>query len=338
MGIGVLLVWLSISKLDDQQRQEMLESMKSANFFWLSFSILLGGVSHMSRSIRWQMALKPMGYTPSLPNSFMAVMISYFANLAIPRSGEVARCSILRTYEGVPVQRSFGTVVTERIIDLMMLGLFFTITLLVEFDTAMGMVREKIITPMGTKLEGMVPQGYLPVLLISIAVTLLFFFFMSRKYLRKLKIYHKFKTVLKGFLEGIISIRKLEKPFWYIFHTIVIWVMYYLMTYVCFFSMPETAHLGVGPGLVVFAIGSVAMVISQGGLGAYPLFVSGALLLYGVSDADGAAFGWLVWSAQTAMIIIFGTLSVILLPIVNRKKTITPAATEENGSPEAHTV
>lgn len=336
MGIGVLLVWLSINKLDEQQRTEMLDSMKNANYFWLSFSIILGGISHMSRSIRWQMALKPMGYTPSLPNSFMAVMISYFANLAIPRSGEVARCSILRTYEGVPVQRSFGTVVTERIIDLVMLLSFFALTLLVEFDTAMGMVQEKIIGPMGNKIESLVPKGYLPVLLVSIVITLLFFFFMSRKYLHKLKIYHKFKSVLKGFLEGIISIRKLEKPFWYIFHTLVIWIMYYLMTYVCFFSMPETAHLGIGPGLVVFAIGSVAMVISQGGLGAYPLFVSGALLLYGINDADGAAFGWLVWSAQTVMIIIFGTLSVILLPVINRNKTITLSATED-GSPETHT-
>ena len=337
LGLGALLVWWVVKGFSEEDKEHILNSMRSANFFWLGISILLGGLSHLSRSLRWRIALKPMGYNPGVVNSFLAVMIGYFANLGVPRLGEVVRCGILYTYEKVPVQRSVGTVITERVIDLIMLALVFALAILMEFDVVMGYVNKELIHPFMNKLSGLADKGYLVIIIVIAVVSFASIYFAVRRYLHKLEVFHKFKSFLKGLLEGVQSVRKLESPFMYIFHSIFIWVMYFLMLYVCFYSMEATTGLSVGAGMAVLAIGSVAMVIVQGGLGAYPVFVQGVLLLYGVNELDGYAFGWLVWSAQTIMIIIFGSLSLLLLPIINRNKE-KAVAESTDGSQSAHTV
>lgn len=311
--------------------------MRSANYFWLALSILLGGLSHVSRSIRWRIALKPMGYTPGAVNAFLAVMIGYFANLGIPRMGEVVRCGILYTYEKVPVQRSVGTVITERVIDLIMLMLVFALAIFMEFNVVMGYIHTHIFGPFLLKLTSLADKGYLVIILVIALASAISIYLAVRRYLHKLEVFHKFKTFLKGLLEGVQSIRKLESPVAFVFHSIFIWVMYFMMLYVCFFSMEATKDLSIGAAMAVLAIGSVAMIIAQGGLGAYPILVQGVLVLYSVNELEAYAFGWLVWSAQTIMIILFGSLSLVFLPIINRNKQKAVADTPD-GSESVHTV
>lgn len=336
LGLGILLVWWVVRGFSEQDKEHILNSMRSANFFWLGLSILLGGLSHFSRSLRWRLALKPMGYNPGVINTFLAVMIGYFANLGVPRLGEVVRCGILYTYERVPVQRSLGAVITERVIDLIMLGLAFVLAIAMEYDVVIGFAKKELYSPFMDKLSGMADKGYLLIIAGIAAVSLIFIYFAVKRYLHKLELFHKFKAFLKGLLEGVQSIRKLDNPLMYIFHSVFIWVMYFAMLYICFFSMEATSNLSVGTGMVILAIGSVAMIIVQGGLGAYPVFVQGVLLLYSVDALDGYAFGWLVWSAQTLMIIIFGSISLMLLPILNRNKEKAPD--NSDGSQSVHTV
>lgn len=318
--LGVLLIWLVVKDLNEEQRNEIWSAMTSANYFWLSLSMIIGSISHISRSVRWQMVLRPMGYNPGTINTFLAVMIGYFANLAVPRLGEVARCAILKTYEGIPVQRSMGTVITERAIDLIMLVLVFGIGFVLEYDTLSTYVRERIYPAFREKLTDIVPEGYIVLVGVVAIVSAISIFLAVRRFLHKLEIYHKFKTFIKGLLEGVKSVGKVRSIPLFIFHTLAIWIGYFMMLYVCFFSMPQTADLSIGAAISVMAVGGVAMIIVQGGLGAYPVFVMGMLLLYGVDEVYGYAFGWLVWTAQTVLLLLSGVISLILLPIINKKK------------------
>lgn len=319
LGLGVLLIYVAVSNLSEEQRLDVWNSMKKADYLWLSFSMFIGALSHVSRSIRWQMVLRPMGYNPGTLNTFFAVMVGYGANLLVPRMGEVTRCVVLKVYEDIPVQRSMGTVITERAIDLIMLFLVFALGFVLEYDVLSDYVDKHLYSAFQEKLAGIIPEGYSMLILTIAVISLGFIFMMAQRYLHKLEIYHKFKSFLKGILEGVQSVRKVKSIPLFIFHTIAIWVGYFLMLYVCFFSMPETYGLSIGAAISVMAVGGVAMVIVQGGLGAYPIFVMGMLALYGVDSTHGYAFGWLVWSAQTILLIIGSLLSLGLLLILNKK-------------------
>ncbi len=335
LALGVLLIWLVVKDFTNDQLHEIWNAMVSADYFWLSLSMFIGSLSHISRSVRWQMVLRPMGYNPGTINTFLAVMIGYFANLAVPRLGEVARCAVLKTYEDIPVQRSMGTVITERAIDLIMLVLVFGIGFILEYDVLSNYVNTRIYNAFREKLEGVVPEGYSILVALVALISAGFLFIVLRRFLNKLKIYHKFKTFLKGLLEGVQSVRKVRSIPLFVFHTLVIWLGYFLMLYVCFFSMPQTAHLGIGAAMSIMAVGGVAMIISPGGLGAYPSFVMGMLALYNVEDTYGYAFGWLVWTAQTVLLLLSGVISLILLPVINKKKLNLSDLDEASG---IHTV
>lgn len=335
IGLGLFLIWYQLNGMSAQDKQDMAESMKKANYLWLVLSIFLGVLSHLSRAMRWNLVMRPAGYNPSLINSFFSVMVGYFTNLAVPRAGEIARCATLARYEKVPVHYSVGTVVMERAIDLIMLFLVFVLAFAVEFDVISKFMQVKVLPAFNEKLTGLLANRNSLLMLAAVGIALITLFALLRKKLSKFSFYEKIKGFVLGLWEGVLAIRNVESKGWYLFHSAFIWLMYYMMLYVCYFSIPETAHLSMGSALAVLGAGSIAMIIVQGGLGAYPLFVAWTLLLYGVDETFGKSFGWLVWSAQTIMIILFGLVSLILLPVVNRNAT-KPAA--ENGSPETNTI
>ncbi len=304
--------------LTPEEKKEIYSSFISANFWWLLLSVLLGLISHLSRAIRWKILIEPMGYNPRLSNTFFAVMIGYFANLALPRLGEVSRCGVLTRYEKIPIQKGFGTVITERGIDLITLGLAFMVNFFLHLDKLKVFKETAVFKKFYDKYDQLENPGI--IYWITFAVLALFFYMLyrSRHRIAHTKFYQKVREVILGFFEGIRSLTKIKKPFWFLFHSLLIWTMYLMMTWVVFNSIDATRGLSLSVGLAVLVFGSIGIVIVQGGIGIYPWIVAEILALYYVPEVKGYALGWLLWIGQTFTIVIIGILSLTLLPVINR--------------------
>lgn len=302
------MIWYSLSKLSQNDISAIKNSFQTANYWWVLLSLLLGILSHLSRAYRWQFMLEPLGYKPKYMNSVMTVLVGYLVNLAVPRAGEIARATGISKYEEIPFEKAFGTIVSERIADVIML--------LSIIATAFFLQTELLSKYLFTEKKS---SSNLWIYLIIGAVFLGFLFF---KLLKKSSnpILKKLQDFVFGLLQGIISIFRMKKKWAFIFHTIFIWSMYVLMFYVVKFALPETANLPFSAIIVGFVVGGLSMALTNGGLGTYPVFVASAVTLYGVSENPALAFGWIMWTAQTVMVIAFGGLSFIFLPIYNRKK------------------
>jgi len=321
LGIGIFFIWLFLHNLTSQQKKEIFLSFGDANYWIIGLAIVLGVLAHYTRAIRWKMLLKPMGYETGNRNTFFAVMIGYLANLALPRLGEVSRCTILSRYENVPFTKSFGTVVTERGIDLIVFLILFFINLAVQFDKLYSYIEQKIYQPLESKLHlSYSLAGSLTNIVIIILVVMVVLFFVFRKKLLKINIISKLWDMAKGFFEGMKSVIYMKKPWLFVLYSLIIWGLYWLMAYLVYFSLPETSHLGPDAGLATLVFGTIGIMLVQGGIGIYPAIVAETLLLYGVANTKGYALGWLIWSSQTLTIILLGVLSFILLPIYNNQK------------------
>ncbi|MGB1270189.1 MAG: lysylphosphatidylglycerol synthase transmembrane domain-containing protein [Flavobacteriaceae bacterium] len=308
---GVFLIWLTYNKTTPLERADVIKYIKNADYFWVLISIILGVSSHASRAYRWKFTLEPLGYTPKFLNSFMAVMIAYFANLGIPRSGEILRATTLTTYENIPFEKAFGTIVAERIADLLMSMLFIFIALTMQYD----MIMEVITLIIDLIYQKLVTNPKLISLSFLIALIILFIIYKGSQ-----KIKTKIKTFAIGLKDGILSIVTMKKKWAFIGHTFFIWTMYFLMFYVIFFSIPETTNTPISTALVSFVTGSFTMAATNGGLGSFPLVIQETLNLFNISNQSGLAIGWILWSAQTILNIVAGVISFFLLPIYNRTK------------------
>lgn len=320
LSIGFFLIWLSLRDLDSEQREEILVSFKNANYSWVLLSIGAGALSHLFRAERWRLLMKPIGYSPKLHNTFFAVMIGYLANLALPRLGEVTRCGMLSKYEKIPINKSFGTVIAERSVDMIFFILLFFINLWIFWSQLSDYVREHFYGPVN---ERMLALGNSTVMLWTagiIVIVLIGGFFIIRYYYREARFYLKIKSIVKGFIEGFKSVLRVKKIGFFLLYSVLIWVMYFFMVYVCFFALAETSGLGFGPGLAVLIFGSIGIMFSPGGIGAYPYLVQKTLAIYGIAKVNGIALGWITWTAQNLMIVILGILSLVLLPILTRKR------------------
>lgn len=305
--LGVFLIWYSIESATPEERLELWENITSAHPGWVLLSMLFGLLSHLSRAYRWKYLLQPLGYQPRFPNSFMAVMVGYLANFGIPRSGEVLRGVTVAGYEKIPFEKAFGTIISERIADFMMLLIIIGITLLLQTEYLLTYFRENEINPIITLV--------LLLLLLFIVVLVLKLIKQSEH-----PIMLKLKEFAKGLLEGMRSILQMKQKSAFIFHTLFIWTMYILMFYVLVFAVPETAILPFGVVMVAFVIGSFAISATNGGIGVYPIAIGAGLMLFGVSKQGGEAFGWITWATQTLLVIIAGGTSFLFLPVYNRKK------------------
>lgn len=319
LGLGVLFIWLFLRKLSPDQKQEIWDSFWGANYWWALLSILLGILSHFVRSMRWKILLKPMGYNPRLVNAFSCVMIGYFANLALPRLGEVTRCTALARYEKIPFQKSFGTVIVERVIDLMIFAGLFFLNLILQWGRIKDYVYDKIYSPLAERFQFLQDTGHVWMILIVSSLAVVIILYLARKRFAHFKFYQKIRSLILGLLEGLISITRIKKPITFILQSLLIWFLYYLMLYVCFFSFAETSHLGPEAALAMLVFGSIGIMIVQGGIGIYPAIIAEVTSLYGIAATTGYALGWLAWTAQTLMIIFAGIAAVLLLPALNKK-------------------
>ncbi|WP_109435028.1 MULTISPECIES: lysylphosphatidylglycerol synthase transmembrane domain-containing protein [Aquimarina] len=307
LALGVFLIWYSISSATPEERQKTLQYITQADPKWILLSLIMGITSHLSRAYRWKFLLEPLGFSIKTSNSFMAVMIGYLANLGIPRSGEILRGGTISTYENIPFKKSFGTIISERVIDLIMLLLIIGITLLFQSEHLLSYLEEKIASPFITLaiLLGLLIVGIIFLKIIKTS---------ENSFLVKLRDFGY------GLLEGIKTISKMKQKGAFVFHTFLIWTLYLAMFYVIKFTVPETASLTIGPILATFVVGSLAMSTTNGGIGAFPLAIAAILMLFDIEKPAGEAFGWILWGSQTAINIIIGALSFLFLPILNREK------------------
>ncbi len=315
--IGLLLFWLVYK---DQPLDQIVAALKEADYFWIGVSLFLSLLSHISRAMRWNLLIEPLGYRPRLFNSFFAVMTMYISNMAIPRSGEIARCSVLKRYEKVPVSQSFGTVVTERIFDMIMLGFLLLIVLFTQMKTVLVFVHNNPEVKNNVQAIFSLQNLIVFVVMLTFFIILLFLF---RSKLAENKIFKKIKELFMSFASGLLTVWKMKKKWQFIFHSIFIWVMYFLMIYVVFQSFEFTKHLGIMTGLTVFVMSSLGMVApSPGGIGTWHFMAIETLILYGVQKyPDANAFAFAAHGAMTLFILILGLISIVLLPIVNRGKS-----------------
>lgn len=318
LGIGML--WFAFRGVDISR---IMEEISDVNWFWLSLSISVSLVAFVSRAHRWNMLIRPTGYSPSLFNTCNSLMVGYLANLAFPRLGEVTRCGSLNRVEKVPFDVLLGTVIIERTLDVICLLLCIVLTAVIEYERLGNFLNQTIFNPMKEKAASMLASPLFFVVLGLIVLFIVIFFLYQRKKKTdsgKSGLMHKAASLLKGIVEGLRSVRKLEHPGWFIFHTVLIWFMYFLMSYLCFFALPATQGLSWHAGLFVLVVGGMGMSAPvQGGIGAYHLLVSQGLLLYGLTHEHGLAFATLMHTTQTLVVIVFGAISFALLIFAQRK-------------------
>jgi len=311
LGIGIF-IWV----YSGTDSEAIFKKLQNANYFWIFISLILGFFSHVSRAMRWNLLIRPLGYKPRLINSFFAVLVMYVSNMLVPRSGEIARCGIVNKYEKVPVAKLFGTVVVERIFDFIMLFIFLAIALVTQFPAI-----KKIIENNPGVQEKFNNLLSLPVIISVVAVFIIIIalLYYYRKRIEKLKIYTKIVEFIKNFIEGVKTVFKMERKFEFIFHSVLIWVLYFLMIYIVFLSFGFTEHLTVGAGLTVFVMSSFGMVFpSPGGIGSWHFMAIQALLIYNVSHIDAETFAVVAHGSMTLFLIVIGVLALIFLPIVNK--------------------
>lgn len=316
LAFGVFLIWYVFSGLTESEKDELYISLQSASYGWIIFSMMLGVLSHCSRAIRWKYTIETIGRPPAFWNSFFTVMIGYVANFAFPRLGEVTRPGLLAKYEGLPFNKLFGTIVAERIADLIMLALIILTVIVLQFE----LLRDMLLTLFEESKPGFSMQDLMLVLLVALVGGVIFFVFMLSR--SKNPFFVKVRNLFYGFMEGLKSILVMKNKWKFIFHTILIWVLYIGMFYFCCFSLQETTDLPIAGILAGFVMGSISIVLVQGGIGVFPLAVMETLILYNISKTSALALGWIMWSSQTIMLIVVGILSIPLLRWYNRNKAI----------------
>lgn len=299
LALAGLFIWLTYNKLTPQDLEQLERSFREADYTYVVLGMFLAFFSHLSRAFRWRLMLEPLGYRPTARVLISCIGVGYLMNLVIPRSGEVSRAVIAHNQSGVPVPQAIGTIVTERVIDFVLLLGLIALTVILQYDVIMDVISKNG--------QGIPSLGWLGVLAAVGMAGLIWVLKSQNRFALKIK------TFLIGLKEGILAVRKMQKPWLYVAHTIFIWGMYLLMFWVVFYSLPETANTPLTGVLTAFITGSLSIAFTNGGLGSYPFFVATVLVYFGVVFSAGTAFGWIVWASQTLMILIYGGISFLAL-------------------------
>ena len=314
-----------VAAADCSLMQKVIADFKSVRIPWLLAAFAAYIMSNVSRAIRWQMLLKSLGKSTRFINSFLATMLGYFANLGLPRLGEVLRPLSMSKYEKIPVEKVLGTVVVDRTMDVISLLLIISLAFLLEFDTLWGYLNENMASDGGGGL--LANPIVLGVLGLGVAIVALIIAF--RKKIQATAFYKKIEQILLGFWDGILSVKNLDKPGLFIFHSVIIWVGYFLMYYFYMPTFEPTAHLGLTAALMAFVFGTFGIVIpSPGGMGSYHFLVIAALTLYGINSGDAFSSANISFFATHFCNIVLGLIAVIFLPIINKNYDPEPLSEE----------
>jgi glycosyltransferase 2 family protein len=329
LSIGIFLVWLAVKDKTDAELTNIKLAMQGANYFWIILSIFVSGLSHYFRALRWKILLEPLGHNPSAKNTFFSVLVGYLANLALPRVGEMTRCGILARYEKIPFVEGFGTVIAERALDVVCVIILFFIMLGLEFKRIYGIADDLIFSRVAGKLDVLMQKQLFLIIAFSVilfSIALLIYF---RKKIQSL-MSGKVKSFLNGLWEGLISVKNVNRPKTFIAYTVLIWLMYILQVYVCYFAFEELTGLSFSSAIVIMVFGSLAVIFVPGGTGVYQLILIQILTtVYFISQPASFAFAWSVWTSQIFFILFAGLLSLILLPVLNKSSEVNPSEVEQ---------
>jgi uncharacterized protein (TIRG00374 family) len=309
LSIGVGMLWLAFSGVS---LKDTIKHIMNAKMLWLFLSVAASLIAFYSRALRWNLLIEPLGYKPSDSNTFAALMVGYLANLAVPRLGEVSRCGAISKVESVPFNSVLGTVIIERIIDVLCLLICIMLVAFNEYERLGNFLYENIYIPVTSKFSIIANN---PLVVLAVAIVLIgVIYLLFRRHKKGGQKVAKFSALIKGVVNGIDSVRRMKRPVAFIAHTVLIWFMYFLMSYVCFRALEPTSLLNWHAGLFVLVVGGMGMSAPvQGGIGAYHLLVSQGLILYGISKENGLAFATLMHGSQTLVVIIIGGLSYLYL-------------------------
>lgn len=305
IALGFFLIFYTYNKFTPEQILEIQGYFKNANYAYLFIAAGIAVLGNASRAYRWKFSLEHMGYPSSFRNNFMAISIGYVLNLTVPKSGEVSRALIVKKYNNIPFDKGFGSIVAERIVDLLVLLLFMLIAVFLQFNIVKSFILDKI------------PLDKL--LLFSAASALIFVLSVLIYCYSKSKFVLSIKEKISGLKEGVFSIIHMQKKGMYLLHTALIWLSYLLMFSVVFYVFPETSSLSFSAIITSFVVGSIAVAFTNSGFGAYPFMISKILLVYSISETTGNAFGWIVWTSQMLVVLALGLFSFLYLPVFNRK-------------------
>ncbi|TDE11072.1 lysylphosphatidylglycerol synthase transmembrane domain-containing protein [Dyadobacter psychrotolerans] len=330
LGLAGGLIWFVFKDID---LADMLERFARSDWRWIAISCTFLLMAHIFRAWRWSMLMEPLGYKPGLFNSSISVLTGYFANYIVPRMGEVTRCGTLYRLERVPVNLSFGTVVAERLFDVIILLVLIGLNFILEFERLStfftDFFQSKISGGQAGANSGSGLILYLLLALIVFIATSGIFIFKNNAVKDKLQqnaLIQKIVVFAKGMLEGLLSIRKLRSPGLFIFSTVSIWVLYYLVSYVLFFCIPETSNLGPLAGLTLLVVGAIGMTApTQGGIGAYHLLVGNVMILYGLSQKDGITLATFIHGAQMLFMLAIGAIAFLIVLVKKDKFAGEPA-------------
>lgn len=314
LGFGLFLVWWFINGLSSSDKKDILAAFNDANYGWVFLSLIVATLSHVSRAYRWKYTLEPLGYQPRFTNSFFSVMIGYLVNLAVPRLGELTRCGVMARYEKAPFEKLLGTVIAERVADAIILATVTTTVVFLQYEVIQELLNDIFSTYAG-KISGTSVLIFLLLAFLAGISILIFVFRVKTSNTFILAI----QKIMKGIVEGVISILKMKQKWAFIGHTVFIWMAYLLMFYICFFALPQTSDVPFAGVLTGFVLGGITIALTNGGIGAYPIAIQTILLLYDIDKNIGGAFGWIVWTAQTTLILVLGALAFWLMPTYNRK-------------------
>ena len=303
--LGFGLIYYQYTTLSVEELNKIKFCFQKANYFYIFLSLIISLFGYWARAYRWKYSLQHLGYQTNFKNDFMSVCVSYFMNLTIPRSGEITRAALLKKYENVPFDKGFGTIVAERIVDLILFLLFVGLAFVLQFEKLYNFIKEKI--------------AFEKIILFGIIGLILGVIFLLIWIYAEWKIIKKIKNKFSGLIEGMLSIVMMKDKWKYIFFSFLIWFSYLLMFYIPIYALPETENIGFNIVIMGFIFGSLAVGFTNGGLGAYPLAIAMIFSLYGISNEIGTAFGWLAWTSQTILTIILGLLSYAFLPLYNKK-------------------
>ncbi len=304
--LGVFFMWLWLGKMTSQDRIDLWHTIKTANPIWVLISFLFSILSHLSRAYRWRFMLEPMGYKPNLGNSVAAVMTGYFANTLVLRSGEVLRAVALHKTDDVPFEKGFGTIVSERIADLGMLLLIMAAAISLN----------------STELIDYFKQEANPIPSIIALIVLLVLGVVGLRILKKSShpFIIKIRAFGQGLLDGVKSIFRMKRNGAFVFHTLFIWTMYIAMFWVITLCVPGLKGASFGVILAAFVIGAFAMTATNAGMGLYPIAMATVFTFFGFQEADGNAFGGIMWGTQTLFNLVIGGFCALYTLILSKPK------------------
>ena len=314
LGAGIFLIYWQLKSMNAGQRAEFLEALQQANYYYLLPIVLMGLISHYIRALRWKLLMEPLDFYPKTKNVFSAVMVGYLANSAVPRLGEVLKCTILAKYEKLKVDKLLGTILVERTIDLICFIIFVILTIISQFNILTQFLNEQFNLLNTANNSSAIFKMIVVIVIILVLIFLLRLLFTN---FPDAGITRWIRSFITGVSQGFLTVLRLKKKRQFFLLTIFMWALYLIQIYIAFFALDKMRGLGMGAACSVLTLVTLAIIITPGGIGTFPIFVMQVLLMYGVTKATGQAFGWMMWGVTTAVVVVTGLICLVLLPYFN---------------------